>query len=175
MELQYPPSQFERVPLKDFNYKPRKQERPDLVTQLSPVPPGGELDYIHLPPDWKMVRSTLGTNLNRHIYEARKVDDPRFPGMTVRKPSAMTTLVPSPGLYDPNLHEKQNSFLDNSSNSIQVKGIHRRDSDGPYTNTRAMNLTGPKPQVRVFETPTYGPFYSPNPERGLYTWRDMGI
>lgn len=156
MQYQYP--HHHKVPLKDLPHTTKLRSDPNIIIQTAPPPlPPTETwapQYPYLPYDYPKVVGDLGTNLVKHIYEVRPLTSPR--GWSVRRPSQMTTLQPKAGLYDENgPQELERSYL----------------ADG----VRRINLTGPKPQVRVYEPKAYGPFYSPNAEKGLLTWHDLGL
>lgn len=154
MDLQYP--YHPKVPLKDLPHTTKLQTDPNIIIQTAPPPLADRWDpqYPFLPYDYPRVNGDLGTNLVKHIYEVRPIASPR--GWSVRRPSQLTTLQPKAGLYSKNGPiEDERSFL----------------GDGE----RRLNLTGPKPQVKIREPVTMGPFVSPNPSRGLWVWEDMGI
>lgn len=156
MEYQY--RYAYKVPLKDLPYTTKERSDPNIIIRTAPPPLSkdhiGAPQYPYLPYDYPKVVGDLGTNLVKHIYEVRPMKSPA--GWSVRHPSQLTTLKPRRGLYEEDGPiERERSFL----------------ADG----TRRVNLTGPKPQVRTHEPIFTGPFYSPNPEKGFWTWDSMNL
>lgn len=164
MNLQYP--HHPKVPLKDLPHTTKLRSDPNIIIQSAPPPVAHRWDpqYPFLPYDYPRVEGDLGTNLVKHIYEVRPLGSPR--GWSIRRPSQLTTLQPKAGLYSPNGPiEDERSFLGG------------RGGNQPFgnPNERRLNLTGPKPQVKIREPVTMGPFVSPNPARGFMVWEDMGM
>lgn len=154
MQSQYPGTR--KVPLKDLPHTTKLRTNPRVIIRTAPPPEAGRWtpQYPYLPPEYPKEVGDLGTNLVKHIYQVGPVTSPW--GWSIRRPSQMTTLQPVAGLYEGwGPRESEKSFLGNGGRSI--------------------NLTGSKPQVRVYETRSRGEFYSPNPERGFYVWEDLGL
>jgi len=157
MQAQYPHTR--KVPLKDLPYTTKERSDPNIIIRTAPPPLSPTEDpwapqYPYLPYDYPKVVGDLGTNRLKHIYEIRPINPPA--GWSVRRSSQMTTLRPRRGLYEKDgPTEQERSFL----------------ADGE----RRVNLTGQKPQVRVHEPISRGPFYSPNAAWGLMTWADMNL
>jgi hypothetical protein len=166
MNSQYP--HWKRPPLKDISYETKRQSNPDIIIETAPQPPENvyAAQYPYLPLNYPRVRDGLGTNLLKHIYEARPIET--APGWSTRRPSQLTVLRPKDGLY-----RDRGVVLDDPSYLVVV-GAPNGEHPLPYESHRQVNLTSSRPQVRVREPRIFGPFWSPNPPE-YERWEDMGL
>lgn len=173
MNQQYPVNPY-KVPLKDIPHTTKKRDMPNIIIQNAPPPVAHryEPQYPYLPYDYPKEISDLGTTKLKHIYQVKALNSPE--GWSMRRPTQMTTLRAQGGLYSPNGPiEEESSFF--QGGAPPRRGLRGPAIGRPTPNDRRLNLTGPKPQVKIREPVTRGPFWSPNPEEGYMVWEDLGL